>query len=100
MPKSGIAAQVCPCGSGVRPHVALSIQARSLHVSERVVSSLETVYVCSSCTVQLAQRLKSGSSFIADGGRIGGGGTRDRILQISAGSVCAVWEEIADLVPE
>lgn len=89
MPKSGIAKQVCPCGSGMLPHLALSVQARSLHVIERVISQLETVYVCSLCVPQLRRAAKAELPAPCR-----------RILEIASESVVLVWEEIADLVPE
>ena len=89
MPKSGKVKQVCPCGAGIRPHIAISLSARSLHVAERISTGAETIYICPSCAKQFKATLAGHRNFaILDSG------TRDRILGIAAESIVAIWEEI------
>jgi hypothetical protein len=92
MPKSGKEKQVCPCGSFARPHIALSVAARSLHVTERVVTGLQTIYICPHCVIEFAAWTRGHANLNE--------ATRDRILKLAAGSIAAIWEEIGGLVPQ
>jgi hypothetical protein len=95
MPKSGIAVQWCPCGSNLRPHLALSIRSQSLHVNPPVRCGQQTLYVCPKCAEKFDRAITDQLNFF----RAVHPRTRDRILSAAATSLLAVWEEISHLVP-
>lgn len=96
MPKSGKATQWCPCGSNLRPHIAVSIGARSLHVNPRRYVDHITVYVCEKCVSEFNRAMVAETNF----SRTVNVRMRDRILGIFAGVSVPLWEEIAALVPK
>jgi hypothetical protein len=96
MPKSGFAAQWCPCGSNLRPHIALSIAARSLHVTPRMFSENITIYCCEVCVQKFNRAIDNQSYFF----RAVHERLRDAILSAIAGSVVAVWEDISKKLPK
>lgn len=96
MPKSGKAVQWCPCGSNIRPHIAIYLAARSLHVAPRVRAEEQTIYVCERCVNQFNRAMEEQAYFF----RSVNPKIRDRILGAFAGSVIAVWENIRELVPD
>jgi len=95
VPKSGKVAQWCPCGSNLRPHIALSIKARSLHVVPREDAENITIYVCEICVKQFQDAITHRRVFSdAIGAAI-----RDKILGAVAASLDVMWEAIAERVP-
>jgi hypothetical protein len=95
MPKSGKVKQVCPCGSAIPPYIAISLSARSLHIRERVMTAGDTLYICSRCVKKFRASIAGHRSFVA----ILDEGTRDRILELAAQNIVAIWEEIGTQVP-
>jgi hypothetical protein len=95
MPKSGLAAQWCPCGSNLRPHIALNITARSLHITPRVSAENSTIYVCEICVQKFERAIDQQAHFF----RTIHHALRDRILGTIAGAVAAIWEDIAGKLP-
>jgi len=56
----------------------------------------QTIYVCPLCVAKFTSASDNRQSF----SRVVNARTRDRILGAIAGSVIAIWEEIADQVPQ
>lgn len=96
MPKSGFATQFCPCGSGLRPHVAISFAARSLHVNPRVKAQEQTIYVCEKCVAQFERVLDAQQNFF----RVVNPSIRSAILGAIALSIFTIWNEIKGRVPQ
>jgi hypothetical protein len=95
MPKSGIAQQWCPCGSNLRPHLALAIRCQSLHVNPPVRCGQATVYICPACAEKFDRAITEQQNFF----RVVNARTRDRILGVAASSLVGVWEAIESDVP-
>lgn len=96
MPKSGIAQQWCPCGSNLRPYLALAITARSLHIVPRENSAPITLYICENCVSKFDAAISQQQHFF----RAVHSRVRDRILGAVAGTLLTVWEEISARVPK
>jgi hypothetical protein len=96
LPKSGKALQWCPCGSNIRPHIAISFAARSLHVVPRESTEDTTVYVCELCVQQFAKAIERQSVFY----RTVNPRIRDRFLGTIGLSVITLWNKIAEAVPK
>lgn len=94
MPKSGLAQQWCPCGSNLRPHLALAVRVSSLHVRTRV-GCQQTVYVCESCIQKFNSAMERQQPF----SRTLNAPMRDRLLGVIGGALLGVWEEIQNQVP-
>lgn len=96
MPKSGKADQWCPCGSNLRPHVAISFAARSLHVAPRVKAQETTIYCCPRCVIGFEKTIDQQAPWARAMNPI----MRDRFLSAIAASCVAVWDEIERLLPK
>jgi hypothetical protein len=59
------------------------------------MTETKTIYICSRCVTQFKASLAGHRTFVA----ILNEATRDRILELAANGIVAIWEEIGKVVP-